>query len=45
MDAVMLYSTWKLGHPKTEVPRRHMRWIYLSGTLAMIAVLVIRLMS
>jgi geranylgeranylglycerol-phosphate geranylgeranyltransferase len=45
MDAVMLYSTWKLGQPKTEAPRRYMRWIYLSGTLAMIAVLVIRLMS
>jgi geranylgeranylglycerol-phosphate geranylgeranyltransferase len=45
MDAVILYSTWKLADPQTEAPRRYMRWIYLSGTLAMVVVLVIRLVS
>jgi geranylgeranylglycerol-phosphate geranylgeranyltransferase len=43
MDAVILYSTWKLADPRTKAPRRYMRWIYLSGTLAMVVVLVIRL--
>jgi geranylgeranylglycerol-phosphate geranylgeranyltransferase len=45
MDGVILYSTWKLVDPRTEAPRRYMRWIYLSGTLAMVVMLVIRLVS
>lgn len=45
MDAVILYATWKLAPPQTEAPRRYMRWIYLSGTLAMAVVLVIRLLN
>ncbi len=45
MDAVILYATAKLIDPRTAAPRRYMRWIYLSATLAMAIVLVIRLAS
>ncbi len=43
MDAVILYSTFKLLAPSTENPRMYIRWIYLSGSGSMLLFIIIRL--
>ncbi len=43
MDVVILYSTAKLLNAGTAVPLKYIRWIYLSGLVAMIIFIAIRL--
>ena len=45
MDGVILFSTYKLLNPKLANRRRYIRWIYLSASLAILIVIVIRLMK
>lgn len=45
MDGVILFSTVKLLIPKLANRRRYIRWIYLSASLAILVVIVIRLMK
>lgn len=45
MDVVILFSTLKLLNPKLANRRRYIRWIYLSASLAILIVIVIRLMK
>jgi geranylgeranylglycerol-phosphate geranylgeranyltransferase len=43
MDAVVIVSTLRLLDPGAERPRATIRWIYLSGTAAIVLFIVIRL--
>lgn len=45
MDAVILYSTIRLLDSRIENRRKYMRWIYLSGSAAMLALIIIRLIQ
>ena len=45
MDGVIVYSTVKVLFTQTATPRRYLRWIYLSGTGAMLLFLIMRLLS
>lgn len=45
MDVVILFSTLKLLNPKLANRRRYIRWIYLSASLAILIVIIIRLMK
>jgi geranylgeranylglycerol-phosphate geranylgeranyltransferase len=45
MDGVILFSTLKLLNPKLANRRMYIRWIYLSASLAILIVIVIRLMK
>lgn len=44
-DAVILISSIQLLNPKTQDSRKRIRWIYLSGLVAMLAFLVIHLVQ
>ncbi len=43
MDAVIAYSTWKLLDARVANRRRYIRWIYLSGSLALVVLILIHL--
>lgn len=43
MDAVIVYSTARLINPDADTPRRFIRWIYLSGTFAILTFILMRL--
>jgi hypothetical protein len=43
MDVVILYSTTRLLNPSTKNPRAHVRAIYLSGLVAVLMFIGIRL--
>jgi geranylgeranylglycerol-phosphate geranylgeranyltransferase len=43
MDVVIGYATWKLLDSRTKNQRTYIRWIYLSGSAAMLFFLVIRM--
>jgi geranylgeranylglycerol-phosphate geranylgeranyltransferase len=45
MDGVILFSTIKLLNPKLANRRRYIRWIYLSASLAILSVIVIRFLK
>ena len=45
MDVGILYSTARLLNPRTQTPRRYIRWIYLSGLLAILVLIVMRLIG
>lgn len=45
MDGVILFSTHKLLNPKLANRRMYIRWIYLSASLAILIVIVIRLIK
>ena len=45
MDGVILFSTYKLLDPKLANRRRYIRWIYLSASLAILSVIVIRFLK
>lgn len=45
MDVVILFSTLKLLNPKLANRRRYIRWIYLSASLAILIVIIIRFLK
>ncbi|MCG3141723.1 MAG: 1,4-dihydroxy-2-naphthoate octaprenyltransferase [Anaerolineae bacterium] len=45
MDGVILFSTNKLLNPKLANRRRYIRWIYLSASLAILIVIIIRFLK
>ena len=45
MDGMILFSTFKLLGTKLRNRRRYIRWIYLSASLAILIVIVIRLLK
>lgn len=44
-DAVTLFSTWKLLDARLANRRMYIRWIYLSGLVALLLVIAIRLLN
>jgi len=42
MDVIILYSTIRLMNPGSSNPRKYVRWIYLSGLLAILMIILIR---
>ena len=45
MDGVIVYSTALVLHTKTADRRKYIRWIYLSGSLAILLFIGIRMVS
>jgi hypothetical protein len=44
MDGAILYSAFRLLTPRTDNPRRFIRWIYLSGLFMTLAFISMRLL-